>query len=119
MKEPSSILKCLILKDLTLNLFVSADILQETKLIMIRLKNMTRLQKRVALVCFSRALGGLELSTIRIAQAMEKKVFPRLSLLLIRRRLNNEHMKLGFMSLQSPFIGNTEIFRRHFTLLVC
>ena len=73
MKEPSSILKCLILKDLTLNLFVSADILQETKLIMIRLKNMTRLQKRVALVCFSRALGGLELSTIRIAQAMEKK----------------------------------------------
>ena len=34
---------------------------------------MTRLQKRVAFVCFSRSLGGLELSTIRIAQAMEKK----------------------------------------------
>jgi len=34
---------------------------------------MIRLQKKVALVCFSRSLGGLELSTIRIAQAMEKK----------------------------------------------
>ncbi len=40
---------------------------------MARLKSMKRLQKRVALVCFSRSLGGLELSTIRIAQAMEKK----------------------------------------------
>ncbi len=38
-----------------------------------RLIDMTRLQKRTALVCFSHSLGGLELSTIRIAQAMEKK----------------------------------------------
>jgi D-inositol-3-phosphate glycosyltransferase len=34
---------------------------------------MTRLKKKIALVCFSRSLGGLELSTLRIAQAMEKK----------------------------------------------
>jgi len=40
---------------------------------MTRLKSMTRIQKKVALVCFSRSLGGLELSTIRIAQAMVKK----------------------------------------------
>lgn len=38
-----------------------------------RYMNMIRLKKKVALVCFSRSLGGLELSTIRIAQAMEKK----------------------------------------------
>jgi D-inositol-3-phosphate glycosyltransferase len=34
---------------------------------------MIRLQKRIALVCFSNSFGGLELSTIHIAQAMEKK----------------------------------------------
>jgi glycosyltransferase involved in cell wall biosynthesis len=34
---------------------------------------MTRLQKKVAIVCFSNSRGGLELSTIRIAQAMVKK----------------------------------------------
>jgi len=37
---------------------------------------MIRLQKKVALVCFSHSLGGLELSTIRIARAMEKKGVP-------------------------------------------
>ena len=47
---------------------------------------MTRL-KKVALVCFSHSLGGLELSTIRIAQAMKKKgvsplvIVPKSSLL--------------------------------------
>jgi D-inositol-3-phosphate glycosyltransferase len=34
---------------------------------------MIRLQKKVAVVCFSHSLGGLELSTIRLAQAMENK----------------------------------------------
>ena len=34
---------------------------------------MTIIQKRVALVCFSRSLGGLELSTLRIAQSLVKK----------------------------------------------
>jgi D-inositol-3-phosphate glycosyltransferase len=34
---------------------------------------MVRLQKKVALLCFSRSLGGLELSTIRIALSMVKK----------------------------------------------
>ena len=34
---------------------------------------MIRLQKKIALVCFSNARGGLELSTIRIAQAMKIK----------------------------------------------
>jgi glycosyltransferase involved in cell wall biosynthesis len=34
---------------------------------------MTRIKKRVAFVCFSRSLGGLELSTLRIAQAMERR----------------------------------------------
>lgn len=38
-----------------------------------RLNTVKRLQKKVALVCFSHSLGGLELSTIRIAQAMKKK----------------------------------------------
>jgi hypothetical protein len=52
---------------------ISSHIQLETILIIIRLRDMTRLQKRVALVCFSRSLGGLELSTIRIAQAMENK----------------------------------------------
>ena len=37
------------------------------------LKNMTTPQKKMALVCFSNSLGGLELSTFRIAQAIEKK----------------------------------------------
>ena len=35
--------------------------------------NMARLEKRVALVCFSHSRGGLELTTIRIAQSMVKK----------------------------------------------
>ena len=34
---------------------------------------MIRLQKKVAVVCFSHSLGGLELSTIHLAQAMENK----------------------------------------------
>jgi D-inositol-3-phosphate glycosyltransferase len=34
---------------------------------------MVKTQKRIALLCFSESLGGLELSTIRIAQAIEKK----------------------------------------------
>ncbi len=34
---------------------------------------MLELQKKIALVCFSRSIGGLELSAIRLAQAMEKK----------------------------------------------
>jgi len=34
---------------------------------------MARLQKKIALLCFSKSLGGLELSALRIAQAMEKK----------------------------------------------
>lgn len=59
---------------------------------------MTRLQKRVALVCFSHSLGGLELSTIRIAQAMEKKgvstvvIVPRSSPLEQRAREANLHV---------------------------
>jgi D-inositol-3-phosphate glycosyltransferase len=40
---------------------------------MIRLNNMQRFKKNVALVCFSHSLGGLEISTIRLAQAMAKK----------------------------------------------
>jgi D-inositol-3-phosphate glycosyltransferase len=65
---------------------------------MTRLKDMTRLQKRVALVCFSRSLGGLELSTIRIAQAMEKKgvstvvIVPKSSLLEQRANEANLHV---------------------------
>ena len=34
---------------------------------------MAAMKKRVAVVCLSRSLGGLELSTLRIAQAMERK----------------------------------------------
>jgi D-inositol-3-phosphate glycosyltransferase len=34
---------------------------------------MRRVQKKIALVCFSHSLGGLELSTIRLAQAIKKK----------------------------------------------
>ena len=39
----------------------------------VRPSGMIRLQKKVALVCFSNSHGGLELSAIRIAQAMVKK----------------------------------------------
>jgi len=35
--------------------------------------NMTSSQQRIALVCFSRSLGGLELSTLRIAAAIKSK----------------------------------------------
>ncbi len=35
--------------------------------------SMTSSQQRIALVCFSRSLGGLELSTLRIAQGMKTK----------------------------------------------
>ena len=35
--------------------------------------SMTSSQQRIVLVCFSRSLGGLELSTLRIAQAMKTK----------------------------------------------
>ena len=36
-------------------------------------KNMTISQQRIALVCFSRSLGGLELSTLRLANAIKAK----------------------------------------------
>ena len=60
--------------------------------------DMARLQKRVALVCFSHSLGGLELSTIRIAQAMEKRgvsiviIVPGSSPLEQRARESNLHV---------------------------
>jgi D-inositol-3-phosphate glycosyltransferase len=53
---------------------------------------MTKFSKRVAIVCFSRSLGGLELSTLRIAQAMAKKgvstilILPESSPLELRAR---------------------------------
>jgi D-inositol-3-phosphate glycosyltransferase len=53
---------------------------------------MTKFSKRVALVCFSHSLGGLELSTLRIAQAMAKKsvstilILPESSPLELRAR---------------------------------
>ena len=69
---------------------------------------MIKLQKRIALECFSNSLGGLELSTIRIAQAMEKKgisvivIVPKLSPLEQRAKEANlqvvaitPHLKYG------------------------
>jgi D-inositol-3-phosphate glycosyltransferase len=59
---------------------------------------MNGLQKKVALVCFSHSLGGLELSTIRIAQAMQKKgistvvIVPNASLLEQRANDANLHV---------------------------
>ncbi len=39
---------------------------------------MVRLQKRIALICFSHSLGGLELSTLRLAKAMNDREVPTL-----------------------------------------
>jgi glycosyltransferase involved in cell wall biosynthesis len=59
---------------------------------------MVQLQKKIALVCFSNARGGLELSTIRIAKAMGKKsvsivvVVPKSSPLEQRAKEANLHV---------------------------
>lgn len=58
-------------------------------------KRRSNFKKRVAIVCFSRSLGGLELSTLRLAGAMVKKsvptfiIVPRSSPLEYRARLTS------------------------------